>query len=215
MRLSSLQSTRSRGADLLGVPMPSRSSRPFPHQNPSRDDYDPSRWVRTGRLSAQQLKPSSLARSSRTDDDSSPLRSAAEGGASRERRSWTAPVVSYPEAARLLGCSVRQIQKLVAGGRLQGPPRVGRSPRLFTASLETFVSPPVTASRQTKVAQPLNIPSGTGDGSSRKDHLRMPADFEARLSAVRATRVPRQLSNTRAHGVDRRAQNATSPSTKP
>jgi excisionase family DNA binding protein len=47
-------------------------------------------------------------------------------------------LMSYEQAAAELGCSVAHVRKLRRKGKLKGPEKVGRNPRLFRESVEAL-----------------------------------------------------------------------------
>lgn len=57
-------------------------------------------------------------------------------------------VVSIEQAAETLGCSRRQIFKLLNDGVLERAPRLGRRLRIYTASVERALQPPKTQGRK-------------------------------------------------------------------
>ncbi len=49
------------------------------------------------------------------------------------------PLLSLKQVAHLLGCSERQVQRLVTEKRLLPPMRVGKSPRWYQADVDAYL----------------------------------------------------------------------------
>lgn len=62
------------------------------------------------------------------------------------------PVVTWQEAARLLGCGKTRLFELLAQGVLERAPRYGRSLRIFRASVERALFAPRKPGRKKRHA---------------------------------------------------------------
>ncbi len=92
------------------------------------------------------------------------------------------PVISHEVAAKVLGCSLRQVRALVANGRVKSAPRIGRHPRVYRAEVEALALGPPASTQVVPVPKPkrrTKVPAGL---------VAVPSDFDDQLEALRQRR---------------------------